>query len=225
MKNHILALTVLLASGACSDSSSDGPTLSLYTNIVTFKCNDTGKAVFEFQEINDSPVVRLETIGMVNESQAPPGTRLLMAYSLPEGVAYGTDCTDIQVRALQTIFTDTVSALPSPIAKPAPIYLITLYRTGNYLNFTASMPHLPSRKYFITAEQESLDTDTAQLYLSTRVPEEKPTFNSTQTGSVDISPVWNLPGVKAVKVHVNNTNNVYRTSFIFPKQNQTTTQK
>lgn len=211
-----LIFWVMLQSG-CSDSA-DGPTVSVFSNIVTFVGNEKGKVVFEYQEIDDSPIVRLGASGQIDVKKVPVGSRLLMTYSLPDGVKYGDDCGDVALRGLQTIYTDTVSALPSPTACDVEkIFLITLYRTGHYLNFTANMPALPSRKYTLRADGSTLDMDTVRLYLSTYVPEESPAYNTKQVGSVDISPVWDKPTVKAVTVHVDNSNNPYNKQFTFIK--------
>lgn len=212
----LLCLTPLLA--ACSDSA-DGPSIAIYRNIVTFAGNGPVTANFTFREIDDSPLVTLGVRGSLNDERIPAGTRLLMTYSLPDDKTYGEDCFDVRLRGLQTIYTDTIAPLPySEIEQlKKPVRLTTIYRTGEFINLTASMPELSGRKYFLRADEATLDADTVRVYLSTSVPEEKPSYNSTQTVSVDISPIWDIPTLRAISVEVENSNNPNRTKFIFPK--------
>lgn len=216
---HILPSALLLwaiATTSCSDSH-DGPTIAIYSDIVTFMGNQGEGSLYEFQQLDDSPVVQLGIAGKLDEEKVAPGTRLLMTYSLPDGANYGQSCYNVQLRGLSTVYTDTVS-LSSPLPSPAPIYLSTIFRSGHYINFTTSMPQIPGRKYRLIADPSSLATDTARLILTTEVPEETPSYKSTQTASASIEPVWSLPGIKAVTVTVNNTNNSYKTKFTFKKQ-------
>ena len=214
----LVCLTPMLA--ACTDSA-DGPSVAIYRNIVTFDGNGPATANFSFREIDDSPLVTLGVRGSLNDERIPAGTRLLMTYTLPDDKTYGEDCFDVSLRGLQMIYTDTIAPLPySEIESlKKTIRLTTIYRTGQFINLTASMPALSGRKCLRRADQATLDTDTVRAYLSTSVPEEKPSYNSTQTVSVDISPIWELPTLRAISVEVENTNNPNRTKFIFPKTN------
>lgn len=212
-----LAALLPMALMACEEDHS-GPTHRVYQNVVTFTGNSDSGARFDYQEIDDSPVVTLGVNGRLKESEVKPGTRLLMTYSLPDGFDYGDDCSEVILRGLQTIYTDTITPLPAAeIPAPAPIYLNTIYRTGRHINLTASMPQVKGRKYRLLADKATLSADTAIVYLTTTVEEDEPSYNSTQVCSVNIEPVWNLPQLKAMKIMVNNTNNPYRTAFTFTK--------
>lgn len=216
----LLPILIAIYSGitSCSEDETDF-NVAIYQNVVTFIGNGPATANFTYREIDDSPLVTLCVRGSLDTTRVHAGSRLLMTYSLPDGIANGADCYDVTLRGLQTIYTDTVSIVPAEEASAAnaPIYLSTLYRTGHYLNLYCSMPALSGRKYFLMADESTLDSDTASLYLSTRVKESIPSYNATQVASIDISPVWDRPGVRAVAVRVNNTNNPYRTIFTFTK--------
>lgn len=216
--NMILGAFLCLLASACRDSH-DGPTLSVFQNIVTFTGNGAQTANFEYQEEGDSPLVRLGVKGNLKEDEVKPGTRLLMTYSLPDDVEYGEDCQDVILRGLQTIYNATVTPLPysDAAACNSPVGLVTIYRTGVFINFTALMPQLPGRRYILAADIASLDTPEAHLYLSTEVEKDEPAYNSTQIGSIDISSVWDRPGITSVCVHVNNPRNPNMTEFVFFK--------
>lgn len=212
------ALAALLLTASCSDDS-DGQSIAVYQNVVTFTGNQPEGARFEYQEADDSPTVMLGVAGHVNEEKVKPGTRLLMVYSLPDGYDYGRDCMNVVLRGLQTIYTATITPLPhtDAVAANAPIYLNTIYRTGHYVNVTASMPALAGRTYSLVADESTLNGPDVEAYLTSATEEDKPMFNENQTLSVDISPVWDLEQTKSLTIHVNNTNNKYLTSVTFTK--------
>lgn len=212
-----LVCAALLAA-SCSDDN-DGNSIAVYQNVVTFTGNQPEGARFEFQEADDSPAVVLGVSGHVNEEKVKPGTRLLMIYSLPEGYSYGHDCMNVVLRGLQTIYTATITPLPhtEAVAANAPIYLNTIYRTGHYINVTASMPALTGRSYTLAADETTLGTSNVEAYLTTSTEEEKPMFNENQTLSIDISPVWEMAQTKNLTIHINNINNKYLTSVTFSK--------
>lgn len=211
---YILPLLAMLAS--CSDSSDD-PAVAVYQNIVTFMGNGPTAAYFGYREYGDSPEVTLGVPGTLDTKKVAVGTRLLMTYSLPSDVKYGDNCSDVTLHSLQQIYTDTVTTVSHQQAMEAnaPIYLSTLYRSGPYINIYASMPILPSRRYFIVADESTIQSDTIRLYLSTSVPEQKPTYNSTQVASIYLGPLWTESTGKTFSLAVNNTNNVYRRLFCF----------
>ncbi len=209
---------LMLATTSCRDDH-DGPTYAIFQNIVTFAGNSETTANFEYQESDDSPMVFLGVKGNLTDERVKKGTRLLLTYSLPEGFDYGQNCNDVILRGIQTIYTDTVTPLPSPdaIAFNAPIGLKTMTRSGSYINFTATMPQIAGRDYSLAADEATVGSSTVSMYLTTTVKEDKPTYNSIQTGSIDISPVWNLPTTRAIEINVNNTYNPNYTKFTFSK--------
>lgn len=211
------ALTMALLS-SCKDSH-DGPTIDVYQNIVTFTANSGASAIFEYQELNDSPVIRLGIRGNIDTEKYPAGTRMLMTYSLPDGIDYGENCNEVQLRGLQTVYSGKVTPLPYPGIQPLikPVRLITIYRTGHYINFTANMPALDKRTYSLYADESTVGSPDVRLYLTTAVDAESPTYNATQTGSIDISDVWNATSTRSVTVTVDNSENPYRTEFTFSK--------
>lgn len=215
----ITATTLALVASSCSDN--DEPSLSVFQNIVTYMGNSSDGARFEFQEADDSPIVSLGVKARVKEDKVKPGERLLMLYSLPSGFSYGQNCSEVKLLGLQSVYTDTITPLPhsDAITKKNPIYISTIYRSGHYLNITAKMPATANRTYSLVADDSTLDDGDVHAYLTSDSDDDKPTFNETQTASIDISPVWSMPQTKSLTVHFNNTNNKYLTSVTFTKNN------
>lgn len=222
----IIASIILLAAGlafqSCTTDDDGGDSIQFFCDVVTFRANlDDGTVMFQFQQIDDSPVITLYARGQLDYKSVKPGTRLLMNYALLPGVKYPSSG-NIRLRSLQRVFTDTVTTVETAptVQQLAPMNLSTITRSGHYLNISAIMPLLSDRTVSVTTDQASLLTDTPDLYITTASPSEAlvATYNSLQWASLSIEPVWSLEHVKGVKVHINNSGNPAQTEFTFPKQ-------
>lgn len=194
--------------------------VATYQNIATFVGNnDRGLSMLQYREINDSPLVTLTLQGTIDQNQAPTGTRMLVTYTLPEGVAYGTS-TAIEASSLNVIYNGTVktdaTTLPDMNTSEG-IYVMTLYRSGEYINLMAQLPACSGkRKFSLVADPATLGSDIPTLYLTTSADNEQG-FNRKTVASFNMTPVWNLATCRGVKLLVNNTNNSYQCEFTFLK--------
>lgn len=222
MKHTLIttALTLSLAATAvvtsCDDN--DGESYEIYQNIVTFEGNNGRNMEFSYQEIDDSPVITLTAAGNLDHKTVPPGSRLLLTYYLPEGMTYGRSGT-VNARALERVRTATAEILPTDEAaeRNAPIYVYTMYRSGHYINLYCSMTDDAKRVFTLSADESTIGTDTPHLYVSSVTATDPVAHERNYMVSMDMATVWNDPSVKVVKVHINNTNNIYNTTFTFNK--------
>ena len=83
MKQLFLSFAVILAAAVSLTSCMDdkGPNTVYYTNIVTFQKNIPSYMVFEYQKINDSPLIELQARGQMDTKALPEGGRCLITYS------------------------------------------------------------------------------------------------------------------------------------------------
>jgi len=213
-------LTVWLLS-ACRDEPEDPDGgIAMYQNIATYVGdNNSGRSMLEYREINDSPIVTLTLQGRLNQEQVPIGTRLLVTYTLPEWTAYGTS-TGIEARSLNVIYNGTVktdaTALPS-MEESEGIYVMTFYRSGEYLNLMAQLPASSGKREFdLVADATTLNDEIPQLYLTTHAENEEG-YNRKTIASLNMGAVWNMPSCKGVEVHLKNTNNIYQQRVVFLK--------
>ncbi len=217
----ILLTLLLLAAGAslltgCGDSDGDGPAEQLLEQIVTFTGNEGTDAGFEYQAVDDSPLIRLSVSGNLNEEEVKPGTRLLMRYRLPAGTPPDSDG-KVSLIGLQRILTDTVAPLAGEPAQE-PLYLLTIQRSGEYLNVQSQMPTGRQRSLEVSASPLPGADGLTDLYISPRYGEDGADGYLTVTwASLWIGPVWRDNACSGVRVHVANSNNIYRTEFIFKK--------
>ena len=227
MKKNLLTRTILsaivLASAMttvqCTDSQSDLPADQYLQQIVTFTGNlSDGRVGFEYQAIDDSPVITLTAPGRISEKNAKPGDRLLLTYWLPSD-RDPKQGGEVGVAGLQYILTDTVETVGSEPAELGGLYLLTIQRSGEYIDLMAQMPYTDKRK--ITVNASPLPDSEGLMTLridATAGPDADKTFDSPAWASLWIGPVWSRQEVSGVKVIVNNTNNPYRTEFIFKKK-------
>lgn len=214
---HIFIALLLLSITGCSDEP--GNNVKYYQNIVTFKDNENGFIVMTYRAIDDSPLVTLRAEGQINTSQVAPGTRLVCSYTLPAGTAYGTDAT-IKVASLSMAKRATLEEAESAADIPYTdngIYVQTLFRTGEYINLTCQQEVNQTRHFYITLDKSTTNDPEPTVYLTTATEKEQPAANGLYVASFDFTPLWSLPGVKGVKIVVNNTNNKYLKEFTFTK--------
>lgn len=204
---------------ACSCSDDDfGPAAQLCETIVSFAGNSGDKALFEYQAIDDSPVVTLTVAGNL-KGDVRPGTRLLIRYRLPS-TANPAESAEVELLGLRHILTDTVTTAPLPdrTEQLTPIYLLTIQRSGQWIDLGTRMPQTRKRSLRITTSGATDAGGIADLWLDAEIDDTDPTYNSPTQGSVWIGPVWERSDVRGVRIHVNNSNNIYRKEFTFLKK-------
>lgn len=213
----LILLPVALLIAGCSDEP-EGTSKQLCESIVSFVGNEEGMVVFEYQEVDDSPMITLKAQGKLEDKRVKKGTRLLLRYTMPTGVDPSVGG-EIGFVGLKLPLADTVSTVTEAPETLGAISLTTIERTGEHINLTAQMPNVKEREITIVTAEEPLAADgIADLYIASRVEEESTTYETHTVASLWIGPVWSREEVKGVRVHINNSNNPYRNEFTFLKK-------
>ena len=216
----LAASAVGLTAAQCREEHSGEPAAQLLQQVVTFTGNsEDGYVRFEYRELNDSPLIQLIAPGRISENNARPGDRLLLTYRLPSD-RRPADGGEIGVAGLQHILTDTVETAAINPAELGVLYLLTINRSGEYLDLLARMPETRGRS-IEASNDASPDADgLLTLWINATEGEGASEAYMTQTwASIWIGPAWNRMDISGVRVVVNNTNNPYRSEFIFKKTN------
>ena len=80
------------------------------------------------------------------------------------------------------------------------------------------MPAIKKRNLEVTATPLPDADGLLDLYISPIYREETTTAYDTNTwASLWIGPVWQRTDISGIRVHIDNTNNIYRKEFIFKK--------
>lgn len=216
----ISAILILLAAmmlASCSDSDSGTGPVTLYQDIVTFADCRADSVYFDFQVVDDSPVVRLAAKGSIDKDKTPLGSRLFITYSPVDDRPYGKSGPVIlrgASRMYDLMLTDTPDASPDT----EPIAVTSLWRSGSYINLIAQVPLTEKRSFSIDYDPATLPASVPVLYISTRSTEgDAPGYMTRTAASFDISELWNRPEVTAVEVRIRNSDNPNREIFTFKK--------
>lgn len=216
IKSILFPIALLLLAG-CNDKN-DEPSLQLCESIVSFVENNNGKVLFEYQEVNDSPMIQLRASGRLEDSRVKKGTRLLLRYTMPTGIDPRVGG-DIGFVGLKLTLADTVSTVAEAPEHLGAINLTTIERSGQHLNLTAEMLNVGNREITVVTPDAPLAANgIADLYISSHIEDLATAYETPTVASLWIGPVWNRSDVKGVRVHLNNSNNPHRNEFTFLKQ-------
>ncbi|MCM1482921.1 MAG: hypothetical protein NC043_01170 [Muribaculaceae bacterium] len=223
MKHKVLTILILalsICATSCSDSTDEPDSITLYQDIVTFTgCDDT-YSYFEFQVIDDSPVVRLTSKGTIDTQATPPGSRLFFTYSPDGTLGYGESGT-VTTHGLSRIYEVTLALNGSTDTSgwdTEPIGVTTLWRSGQYINLIAQVTNTERRSFYIIPDAGTLGSPTPRLYITTQSTAGSAAGYQVRTAaSFDISSIWEQADIEGVEVWINNTANPNRQKFTFKK--------
>ena len=196
-------LLPMLCLAACNSSNEgDGDIICL--DIVTLESNSDAGCIFSLQQSADSPLLTLISTQQLDPKSFTVGTRVVMQYIPANGQPYTSG--NIRVLAATTALGEGKLAEISTAAEngnwaSAKVDARTIWRTGKYLNFQ------------FQAESSGDPRNCPLVFDKSTLDSEYPTahfiFNGTQGGmtqtyvfyaSFNISDVWNLSGIKGIKV-------------------------
>ena len=219
-----LAAVAAFCLAACNDFDSDGANQQYLQSVVTFTGNNpvNNTCQFDLYPDNSNQAIRLYaqgTLATEGDKSVRVGDRLLMYYVIPgdRDIADGGEVTIMSLN--RTLGGDFSNVDADSIAKcNAEIYIISMSRTGNYLNIFCQMPQVEGRTMSLNASAETLDGDYPEFYLTSSYPAgNRLLYSGNYVASFDISGVWNRSDISGVRVRVNNTNNPDLNLFTFKK--------
>lgn len=205
-RHMAMALWLLAAMlpAACSDD--DSAPLEYRADIVTFTGNDDSGATFGRIEQNSDDVTPLVARGVrVDTAKVLAGSRVLMVY---EEMAELSGPMYVNVRSLQQIVNGAVSVADETDGwdKDA-IYMMSLWRTGNYLNLECRVENSEEpRNFGLIADPATLDNAVPDLYVAHDMGDHPASYMRRIYASWDISAVWSRAGCRGVRVHMRDSN-------------------
>ncbi len=211
-------LTALSPSGCAGSDSVDGPVDVTTWDIATFTGNSAGHAIFTVSPGNDAPEAVLTAQRAVESDNIKPGDRVYIAYVPADNRPYTTGPITLSaVTRINQADVEAVNFNPDGGWDNDPVYLLTVWRTGTYLNIYCRLPYSTEPRIFtVTADRATVGTPRPQLYLNHTLPENVNSFSRAYYASFDISAIWNLPATEAVDFHINNSN-LPVTTYTFPR--------
>ncbi|MCM1520141.1 MAG: hypothetical protein NC098_05090 [Lachnoclostridium sp.] len=210
MRNLSLLLITLMAilTGCINSDTIDGPVDMTTWDIATFEGNDGQRAAFTVRKGDDSPEVTLVYPREIEMENLKAGDRVYIAYIPVDNIPYRSG--EITLKSIARITQGGVEVAPFDPADgwdADPVYVVTIWRTGNFINIYCRLPYYTDpRRFGITADEATVGTACPQLYLNHQLPESINSFDRAYYASFDISDVWQLGTTLGVDLHVNNSN-------------------
>lgn len=216
---HTLKATVaaaLLAAtvASCGDEHQGYNDKISYAEIVTVApMSADGLHTFTFRRRDDSPLITL-TAAKLPSTAPKEGKRALLLYVPASGEPYASGA--ITVRSISTINTDT--AIVRPIERyrwdANPVFLNSVWRTGDYLNFRFRADYSDRPRFFgLVVDSVTATEPWPKAYLMHNLNGAPQNYLRESYASFDISSVWQRPGCLGLEVHVADSNlpqDVYR---------------
>lgn len=217
----LLSSSLLIAASACSDSDTDGVGMEMYQDIVTLSQLGSNSSTFDFQVVDDSPLVTLTADVRLNPEKFPVGARLFITYTSPS-TTYGQNA-HISLYAVSRIYEASLIADGSSHVPEwwdnEPVAVTTLYRSGSYINLIAQIDNSENRSFYIAPDAATLSSSQPEIYIYTKsTAGDAAIYKRRTVASFSIADIWSRPDVTAVTVHIANSENPYKTSFKFNKK-------
>ena len=204
---RLSVLTMCVGAVACSSDDDKYNDRIMYSSIVTIASSGEGEGtVFTFRRYDDSPLITL-TAPDRNVAKEHIGERALLYYYPESGDPYASG--PITIRSLGAINCDT--AIIRPISRYAwdkdAVFLNAIWRTGGYINLRMRADYSDKPRYFgLVVDSLTMTDPWPEAYLLHNLDGAPPNYLRESYASFDISKVWNQPGCKGLRIHVNDTN-------------------
>jgi len=210
MKKYIYLLVMLAAltlAQGCSDDGEPSSEAALYDIVCLAGDSDAG-SVFTLGKPDSDDVITLTSRQRIDTELIPVGNRLLLMYVPVNGIAYQPG--EITVKGYGTIVNGELAILSEDEIDGwdrTPVYLLSAWRSGNYLNIHARLPYDEKPRAFTLAMSESADgASYPDLYLVHALETDVTTFSRAYYASFDISGLLSDTRVKGFTLHINNSN-------------------
>ena len=206
---------------ACTDAD-DGPSSvnPALTDIVTFTGNNDRGAVFEFNRVDDSPLITLQSAAPLDTTRTREGSRLLLRYIPASGNAATSG--DVTVTGIGVVTTDTLrygTITSTPEWDRDGLYVMSMWRTGNYVNLHCRLTYDERPRMFqLMADRRTLNDPVPQLYMVHKLQNPINSHDRAVYASFDIGSLWSKPGCRGVDIHIANTNLTDKKIFSFTKK-------
>lgn len=185
-------------------------------DIVTFEGYRSERPVFTMRKEGDSPLITLTGHSGRLSQDLEDGQRVLLRYLPANGEAYSSG--DVAVRSVVRINYDKLRKGPLDGWDADPVYMLALWRTGQYLNLECTVEYSDeSRRFFLLVDEPTIADPVPQLYLMHDMGDAPANFSRHIYASWDMSALWNTDGCLGVTVNINDSNRGIR-RMTFMKQ-------
>lgn len=200
-----LCMLMVVALVACDDEDIDRRYTDYRTDIVTYLGNGTQGAQFELLRRDDSTSVLLQSAVRLKDT-FKAGNRVLLRYDWADGQA--GDIRRINAYGIAAIVSDSLRYNVQPIehyiAQMEPIRLLSMWRTGDYLNLRLQAEHTgKTRHFYLLLDSATARRDTVHCYLVNNTHGDTTYHWREAYASFFVGNIWNRPSCRVMRVHIN----------------------
>jgi hypothetical protein len=211
----LLSTTLLL--GSCvSDDDNNPVNPTAPTALVTFIGNRTSgtaensvtRSYFELLTTENHAFTLYSTAETALQGEKyKDGQRMVLTYQPTQGQGVLADGEVQIMRAPVLVWTSEVETATTEEAQAAnaPMHVMAINRTGNYINLEARLPYYTEREYSILLDESTAGSDMPELYVTTTAKGYPQGTTTSDIASFDITTVWRNPAISGIKIHINNT--------------------
>lgn len=198
---------ILMSVTACSGEGDPSDTAVLYDIVCLEEDSETG-SVFTLSKPGSHDIITLSAPQRLNTSAVPVGNRCLLMYVSDSGAAYQFG--SITVRGYGTIVNGELSTIEEeePVGWDRdPVYLLSAWISGRYLNIHARLPYDENpRDFALVMPGKQSDSRYPDIYLVHALNADVTTFSRAYYASFDISRLFDNNEVEGFTLHLNNSN-------------------
>lgn len=210
----IAAAAILTGATSCNSNGDDNFTQT-YTDMFTVASYAGNGMTLTYQtKPFGSPVTALSPDFKFNAEQAPVGTRVMLAYRLPEGVEYGTANANITIASAQKAYIDTLKIAPIkdyPAWDNQIVSACYAWVTWPYLNTQTTSDFNPQKPTLnILVDEGSVEGSTAgEAYLIVPPAQSYNTQRGTIYTSTNLQELrMRYPSLRSLNLHVPGGNKI-----------------
>ena len=190
---------------ACGDDDIDRRYTDYRTDIVTYLGGDDNATRFELLRRGDSTALTL-LAGISLGDKVKAGQRVLLRYDWADDAT--GDTRRILAYGVGTIVSDslryTVHPLDQYLAQMEPIKLMSIWRTGPYVNMRFQAEHTgKSRHFYLLLDSATVAQDTIHCYLVNNTHGDTTYHWRESYASFHVGNAWGRPTCRTMRIHVN----------------------
>lgn len=203
-------ITIILCATAfwgCSDNNEPNLSDNKQYSMVTFQEENNNGSIFTYQTSENSPLITLRTSTATNLN-VKKGTRVMLYY----WVTNKNSDTDLNISidfTLSVLFDSLRMATKAniDIAPSNPIKLKSIWRTGDFINYSGALQYTGSpRQFYLVMDQATMENDTIKAYLIDNIMGHDGYFYRKAFGSFFVGYISQKSKCKVFRVYVNDEN-------------------